>query len=84
MKRVSPWRGEKNDDPAISWMSRRPHQVLVTAVDQFNRSVEVHDIASRQVKDGRLNLETNTFGAGQVSQNGVETVARAGTDRSRL
>lgn len=38
----------------------------------------MHDIASRQVKDSRLNLETNAFGAGQVSQNGVESVARAG------
>jgi hypothetical protein len=66
MKRVSPWRGKKNDNAAIYGVLDGPYEILVAAVDQFNWSVKVRNIARRQIKNGRLNLETNSFGARQL------------------
>ena len=68
LKRVSPWRGDENDDEMIGRVRSRSHEVLITAVDEFNRPVEVRDIPSRQVEDGGLDLKTYTLGTGQVPQ----------------
>jgi hypothetical protein len=38
MKRVSPWRGKKNDNAAIYGVLPGPYEILVAAVDQFNGS----------------------------------------------
>jgi len=77
LKRVSPWRGDENDDEMIGRVRSRSHKVLITAVDEFDRPVEVRDIPSRQVEDGGLDLKTYTLGTGQVPQDRVQAVARA-------
>ena len=72
---VSPWRREKNDNEMIARVPPRFHEVLVTAVDEFDRRVNVRDIPRRQIEDGRLDLKTDTSSTRQVPQNRVETVA---------
>src|SRR6476659_7653468 len=71
---VSPWKREKNDDEMIAEVPLRSHEVLVIAVDEFDRCVKVLDIPSRQIEDGGLDLKTDTPGARQMPQNRVEAV----------
>jgi hypothetical protein len=74
-ERVSPWRREKNDDEMIARVPPQSHEVLVTAVDEFDWRAKVRDIPSRQIEDGGLDLKTNTLCARQMPQNRVESVA---------
>jgi hypothetical protein len=37
------------------------NQVLIAALNKFNGCVEVRDITRRQIKDDRLDLETNAL-----------------------
>jgi hypothetical protein len=53
-ERVSPWRREKNDDEMIARVPSRSHEVLVTAVDEFDRRIKMHDIPGREIEDGGL------------------------------
>ena len=73
-ERVSPWRREKNDDEMIARVPSRSHEVLVTAVDEFDRRIKVHDIPGREIEDGGLDLKTDTPGARQMPQNRKEAV----------
>ena len=58
-------------------MPQRSHEVLVTAVDEFDRRVNVRDIPRRQIEDGRVDLKIDTASTRQVPQNRAETVACA-------
>ena len=74
-ERVSPRRCEKDDDKMIARVPPRSHEVLVTAVDEFDRRLKLRDVAGRQIEDGGLDFKTNTPGARQMPQNRVEAVA---------
>jgi hypothetical protein len=74
-ERVSPWRREKNDDEMIAGVLSRSHEVLVTAVDEFDRRLEAGNILGCQIEDGGLDLETDAPGARQMPQNRIEAVA---------
>ena len=44
LKRVAPRRGDENDDEMIGGVRPRSREVLVTAVNEFDRRVEVRDL----------------------------------------
>src|SRR5262245_34017286 len=77
LKRIAPWRREENDHKMIGWMATCFQKFLVTAVNEFDRRVEVRDIPARQIEHIGFDLKTDAPGTWQVAQDGVKAVARA-------
>src|SRR5262245_37333446 len=51
------------------------NQLLIAALNKFNRCAEVRDITCRQIKDDRLDLETNALRSGYVPKYCVKSIA---------
>jgi hypothetical protein len=78
MEGISPRRGQEDNDTMLRRMFVGAYQILVTTLNKLDRSLEVRDVARRQVKDGRLDLETDAFRSRQVPEDSVESIARSG------
>src|SRR5262245_10444480 len=77
-ERVAPRRRQEDDNEMIGGVPPRSNEILVAAVNELDRRVEMRDVPGGQIKDGGLDLETDAPGPRQVPQDRIETVARAG------
>ena len=74
LKRIAPRRGQEDYQTVICRMLFCGNQILIVTLNKFNRCIKVSDVTFGQIKDDRLDFETDAFRSRKVSQNRVKPV----------
>src|SRR5215831_6209487 len=77
MQSIGPRWCQESHDQMVGGMPVRSEADFVAAKNQIYRGVQLRNVSANQVENGLLDLEANTFRAGQMPHDGIQPVARS-------